>query len=183
MNLKKKIIIISIIILCFFSFNYFKNMNNNVINNNTNLTIQKNIFKNRLLDDIIEEFYLRFNFNNNLITNFTNKEIDNTIYFYSQLTSNNEAYFIIEYKDFEIKKLQFNFTNASKNDLDSIYKIISTLISISDINISSNEANKIILNMMKRFEKNNENVIFVYENNLIYSINIADNNTFIFTIE
>ena len=80
------IIILSILILSnFYILNYRSNNNEN---KNTEIKINKNIFKNRLLDDVIDEFNLKFNSSKFVISNFSSNEIDSNIYFYSQISQN-----------------------------------------------------------------------------------------------
>ncbi|CAM3142556.1 hypothetical protein STFE110948_03805 [Streptobacillus felis] len=146
-------------------------------------SVNKNIFKNKLLDDVIEDFDKKYKSTKFEISKFTNKEVDSNIYFYSQIFGYTESYFIIEYNDFEVTQLIFNFSNASKENFEDITEIIYLLIEISDNDIKSVEAKSIILNMFKELKNNKDRVTLVYDNNLVYTLNIFNNNSIRFTIK
>ncbi|WP_156299383.1 hypothetical protein [Streptobacillus canis] len=153
-------------------------------NNNTIAieSVNKNIFKNMLLDNVIEEFNKKYGPTKYDVSKFVNKEVDSNIYFYSQIFGYTESYFIIQYNDFEVTQLVFNFSNAKKEDLEDITEIISLMVQISDSDIKEIESKAIVLNMFKEFEHNKDTVTLIYDNNLIYSLNIFNNNSIRFTI-
>ncbi|CAM3561652.1 hypothetical protein [Pseudostreptobacillus hongkongensis] len=175
------IIILSILILSnFYILNY---RSNNNANKNTEIKINKNIFKNRLLDDVIDEFNLKFNSSKFVISNFSSNEIESNIYFYSQIKGYEEAYLLIEYKDFDVTRISFHFTNARSEYFNDISNIMTLLVKISDLDIKTKEAQQIIINMFSKFQKGRDNVTLIYDNNLVYSINITDNNNIEFNIK
>ncbi|WP_073508067.1 hypothetical protein [Streptobacillus notomytis] len=176
--------ILSILILfgAIFLFNKYVTIKQN---NNISIEIEnvnKKIFKNMLLDDVIEEFNKKFEPTKYDISKFVNRELDSNIYFYSQIFGYTESYFIIQYNDFEVTQLVFNFSNVKKKNLEDISEIISLLIQISDGDIDEIEAKTIVVNMFKEFQKNKDTVTLVYDNKLIYELNIFNNNSIKFNI-
>ncbi|WP_064579795.1 hypothetical protein [Streptobacillus moniliformis] len=144
--------------------------------------VNKKIFKNMLLDNIIEDFNKKFGPTKYDVSKFVNRELDSNIYFYSQIFGYTESYFIIQYNDFRVTQLVFNFSNVKKENLEDITEIISLLIQISDGDIEEVEAKTIIVNMFKEFEKNKDTVTLVYDNKLIYTLNIFNNNSIKFSV-
>ncbi|CAM3123971.1 hypothetical protein [Streptobacillus ratti] len=144
--------------------------------------VNKKIFKNILLDNVIEDFNKKFGPTKYDISKFVNREIESNIYFYSQLFGYSESYFIIQYNDFGVTQLVFNFSNVKKENLEDLTEIISLLIQISDGDIEEVEAKTIIVNMFKEFNKNKDTVTLVYDNKLIYELNIFNNNSIKFSI-
>ena len=79
-------------------------------------TINNNIYKNKIIEDVIESFKLKFNNSKFELSEFENNEVNSIIYFTSQIYNFDEAYFIIEYNNFEIRKINFYFNNIKKEN-------------------------------------------------------------------
>lgn len=144
--------------------------------------INNNIYKNKIIDDVIESLNLKFKNSKFKLSEFENNEINSIIYFTSQIYNFDEAYFIIEYNNFEVRKINFYFNNIKNNNFDDVTEIISKLIEVSDNSINSSTSHKIILNMMNKFKKSNYNVSLIYNNGLTYSLTIKNNNSLEFNI-
>lgn len=178
---KKNFLLIFVVLVSSFSiylFNNYFNKKEIIVENNIN----KNLFKNKLLDEVIDDINIKFKSSKYDITEFKNSELDSIIYFYSQISNFEEAYILIEYKEFDVTKISFNFINAKKEDFDDISKIITLLIIASNTSIQSIEAEQIVINMLAKFKEEKDTVILVYDD-LVYSININDNNNIEFSIK
>ena len=116
------------------------------------------------------------------MSEFENNEVNSIIYFTSQIYNFDEAYFIIEYNNFEIRKINFYFNNIKKENLDDVVDIVSKLIEISDSSINSSTSHKIVINMMNKFKSSKYNVTLIYNNGLTYSLTIKNNNGLEFNI-
>ena len=145
-------------------------------------TINNNIYKNKIIEDVIESFKLKFNNSKFELSEFENNEVNSIIYFTSQIYNFDEAYFIIEYNNFEIRKINFYFNNIKKENLDDVVDIVSKLIEISDSSINSFTSHKIVINMMNKFKSSKYNVTLIYNNGLTYSLTIKNNNGLEFNI-
>ena len=145
-------------------------------------TINNNIYKNKIIEDVIESFKLKFNNSKFELSEFENNEVNSIIYFTSQIYNFDEAYFIIEYNNFEIRKINFYFNNIKKENLDDVVDIVSKLIEISDSSINSSTSHKIVINMMNKFKSSKYNVTLIYNNGLTYSLTIKNNNGLEFNI-
>ena len=138
-------------------------------------TINNNIYKNKIIEDVIESFNLKFNNSKFELSEFENNEVNSIIYFTSQIYNFDEAYFIIEYKNFD-------FNNIKNKNFDDVVDIISKLIEISDSSINTATSHKIIINMMNKFKDSKHNVTLIYNNSLTYSLTIKNNNGLEFSI-
>ena len=145
-------------------------------------TINNNIYKNKIIEDVIESFNLKFNNSKFELSEFENNEVNSIIYFTSQIYNFDEAYFIIEYKNFEINKINFYFNNIKNKNFDDVVDIISKLIEISDSSINTATSHKIVINMMNKFKDSKYNVTLIYNNSLTYSLTIKNNNGLEFSI-
>ena len=116
------------------------------------------------------------------LSEFENNEVNSIIYFTSQIYNFDEAYFIIEYKNFEISKINFYFNNIKNKNFDDVVDIISKLIEISDSSINTATSHKIVINMMNKFKDSKYNVTLIYNNSLTYSLTIKNNNGLEFSI-
>ena len=141
----KYIFLILIVSISFTFYIYYisKDVKIEIINNN--------IYKNKIIEDVIESFNLKFNNSKFELSEFENNEVNSIIYFTSQIYNFDEAYFIIEYKNFEINKINFYFNNIKNKNFDDVVDIISKLIEISDSSINTETSHKIVINMMNNF--------------------------------
>ena len=142
----KYIFLILIVSISFTFYIYYisKDVKIEIINNN--------IYKNKIIEDVIESFNLKFNNSKFELSEFENNEVNSIIYFTSQIYNFDEAYFIIEYKNFEINKINFYFNNIKNENFDDVVDIISKLIEISDSSINTETSHKIVINMMNKFK-------------------------------
>lgn len=180
MNLKK-ILLFILLITTVFTINKIHSMYNKI--EIVESKVDKSIFKNKLIDEIKKDFVYSFSKENYNISKFHNENIDSNIFFFSKIEEFNNSILIIEYSDFTIKKLSLKFENIEKENIDLIAKMMAILIEVSDENISKADSYKIIINMMNEFEKSKQEVTLLYTNNIIYSLNIVNNNSLEFIVK
>lgn len=154
-------------------------INHTVYKNSSNLESikDKDVFKNRIVEDVVNEFEETFGNSKFDISKFEIQDLDGNIYLFSQLFGYKEAYFIIQYNGLDVSSISFQFNDVNKSNLDDIIEIISLLIKLSDNNITNEEAKKIVINMFKEFNNSNYSVNLSYINNVTYTLNIINNNS------
>lgn len=154
--------------------------------NQNNFTISvenKNIFKNMLLDDVIENYRKIFISENLTVTSFEKKENKEGILLYSEIYSRNLPVFEIQYDNLNVNSLKLKIDDIQRENIEDVVKILSLAIQVSDISITKEEAHKIIINMIKEFVNTDNSVTLSYENNLIYILSIVNNNSLEFKIK
>lgn len=152
MRIKKIIVVLFLFLVFIGSYSYYKSWQ---VKESAfiNSKIDKSLFKNKLLDEVIATFQNIFYKTNYDISSFSHKELDSKFYFYSQIFDYPEAYFMIEYDEFEVKKLELNFSNTSDENIADVVELMALLIQVSDEDIVKKEAKRIVINIMKQLEE------------------------------
>lgn len=144
--------------------------------------VQVVTFKNVLLKDIVEIFREKAKENNIELAEFKLVKFDNKTYFYSNILNKENVSYLINYEGLDISEMYVKITEPDDIDMETMENIITTLIMVSDENISLSESKRIYATLLTSLEDNLK-VQFKYLNGLIYIFEIEDENNIIFYIK
>lgn len=158
------------------------------INNSENKTeviskITKSNFKNRLLEDVVTDLKTFTKEKNVEISDISMVKYDNKTYLKILIPEIENSNYLIHYEGMNITTLHADIWNVNKDNVDTIFKIIVSLIEVSDKNINEVEAIQIYSELLTGLEKNKSIAQLKLKNGLIYILESTETNAIVFTIK
>ncbi|WP_068268426.1 hypothetical protein [Caviibacter abscessus] len=165
------IVLITLIRYIIYEINILNNTRKNiqVVNKTT-----KTIFKNELLENLVDKFKDIAQKNKVELFNFNFVKAQNKTYFKIITPEIENSSYMIAYEGISVIELYANIGVINEEKMKIAEKILVTLIEVSDKLISDEEAKRIFAMSSSKLDKDNLSSSIAYTNGLTYTLDVTE---------
>lgn len=136
--------------------------------------ISKTVFKNDLLENLINKLRTISKENEIELSNFNFVKVQNKTYFKIVTPDLENSSYMIAYEGISVIELYANIGIINEDDIENVEKISTMLIEISDRSITKEEAKRIFAMLSSKLDKDHSSASIAYTNGLTYSLDITE---------
>ena len=173
------IVVITAIVKELWVLNKEKKQNDSVVITD----VKKKNFKSELLENIVDSFKNLSNKEELKLDNFSLVKYDNKTYFKIEIPELKNSTYLIHYEGINVATLHANILEVNEKNMPIFQKAISILIQVSDKSIKREEALQILSELLTSLNKNKSSVQIKYINGLVYTIEVKDDKSILFTVK
>lgn len=149
----------------------------------TTIIQSKDIFKNKSVENIVQEFENISTKNKIRLNKFVKLNYDGRAFYYSKILDKRDASYMIEYTGLDVGGIFLKVDSITGENLSYVEKLILNLIEISDMEIDQEEIEEVYKKLLLDIPDEEVVNTINYKNGLNYGLQInKDNGEFVFFI-